>query len=621
MQGPPTQPDDRVPLAPLAAGGQAGATAAPMLPGEASGDEGAPAGWLLLLAMLWGASVGVDYLLAPQAWMGPAALGLLFAIAGGVWLIVEGAHRRVKLLVFFLVGASLFRTAYLLACPYDLTGPEAIAWELSRRIGQTGSRAWMLPSSWLIAAGTALFGDTALGVRAPAVVTFFLASVAMYRLGVRLHGQLAGASAAALLQVVPLTGAWSLAMTPTQPLLACWVAAWLLLHRAATGGRPRDWLLLGAVTGVGLCCSEAMALLWLGGLAWLLGSRARRAHFRGPWVYVSVLLAAVCCLPLLDAEQRRGWLSLNRYLASIEATMQWDIDPAALGRLLGWQVLTVTPIVAALGAWAAVRVRRLEGLSAWAVLPGLVGMSLICLVYPVNALTTGVAWATALPALAAATLVGLHARPALQRRVIKAGVVLAVLGTVAAYVLPVLPLPRQLSAAALSSARQLAKEAARLQAGLSEPRFVLAEDPATAAQLAFYMPSRPRPYVLPGVPGQGRHGPGAELCGSLLTLGGYDVPHVWDAGRGQRDRRGVTQPGYDALYVPRPGHLLPDRLRASFRFCEARTFTLRDTWGRSIREQTAYLCTDFRGLAEESPASMPASQPESSRDSQTAPGK
>ena len=69
-----------------------------------------------------------------------------------------------KLLVFFLVGASLVRVAYLLACPYDLTGPEAIAWDLSRRIGETGSRAWMLPSSWLIAAGTALLGDTELGV-------------------------------------------------------------------------------------------------------------------------------------------------------------------------------------------------------------------------------------------------------------------------------------------------------------------------------------------------------------------------------------------------------------------------------------------------------------------------
>ena len=311
---------------------------------------------------------------------------------------------------------------------------------------------------------------------------------------------------------------------------------------------PRDWLLLGAVTGVGLLCSPAMMWFALGGLAWLVGSRARRACFGRPWVYASAAAAAVFCLPMLDAEQRGGWLTLNRYLASVEATMQWDIHPAALGRLLGWQVLTVTPILAALGAWAVARVRRREGLGAWAVLPGLVGMALLSLVYPVDVLTTGVVWATALPALAAASLVGLHERPKLQRRVIKAGVVLAVLGTVASYVLPTLPLPKRYSAAHLSSARQLAAEAARIEAGLQEPRidFVLAEDARTAAQLAFYMPSHPWVHVLPGVPGQGRHGPGAELCGSLLTLSGYDIPrHYGGAGRrptaGASGRRATTQ--------------------------------------------------------------------------------
>ena len=92
MEENPIQPDEPSAPAPLPGEDLAGTLSAPVPPADPSPHSAAArAGWIVLLVLLWGASAVADYLLAPDAWMGPAGLGLLFAIAGGVWLHVEGA--------------------------------------------------------------------------------------------------------------------------------------------------------------------------------------------------------------------------------------------------------------------------------------------------------------------------------------------------------------------------------------------------------------------------------------------------------------------------------------------------------------------------------------------------
>ena len=143
--------------------------------------------WMALtVAMLVGFSrvyIGVHY---PS----DVLVGALTGIAVSILVIkfYEWASVRYKFkpyttaLLISLLGLSLFRIYYITHGVIDLSPDEAHYWEWSRRLDLSYySKGPMI--AYLIALGTAIFGDNVFGIRVMAVVSSALSSIFLYLLG------------------------------------------------------------------------------------------------------------------------------------------------------------------------------------------------------------------------------------------------------------------------------------------------------------------------------------------------------------------------------------------------------------------------------------------------------
>src|SRR5262245_15664135 len=105
--------------------------------------------------------------------------------------------------------------------------------------------------AWLIAAGTAAFGDGRLGLRlgtlACAVGTTLVGLEWMRRLGGQRWSRIAWA---VLALGIPLFAIGHFHASPDAPLVFFWSLALLALWRARDSGRASDWLLPGAAAGL-----------------------------------------------------------------------------------------------------------------------------------------------------------------------------------------------------------------------------------------------------------------------------------------------------------------------------------------------------------------------------------
>lgn len=254
----------------------------------------------------------------------------------------------------------------------SLSPDEAYYWVWSRALAPGYLDHPPMVALW-IRAGTALLGDTALGVRLLGPLSAALGSVLLARAGDRLWPG-SGVRAAVLLNATLMLGAGSVTMTPDTPLIFFWTLALYALARVAVGGGGRWWLLVGAAAGLGLDSKYTAALLGVGIAVWLLGPM--RTALRTPWPWLGGLLALALFSPVVAWNAGHHWASFLK-----QGGRAADFAPARaatfLGELLAGQVGLATPGVFALmaaGSVAAVRQWRAvgPGLLAALIVPGAV---------------------------------------------------------------------------------------------------------------------------------------------------------------------------------------------------------------------------------------------------------
>ena len=190
---------------------------------------------------------------------------------------------------------------------------ETYYWEWSRR--PAASYFDHPPAiSAVIAFGTALFGDTRIGVRFGAILLSLLGSLAAIALARRLGGGRAALVAAIALAVMPMAAAGLLLATPDAPLLAAFaVGTWALVR--AVEKEPGSmaeigwWCATGLALGAALLSKYTAVLLPAGAaLGFVLDPRLRRRLLTpGPWIGVGLGLAAFSPVIMWNAEL--GWPS------------------------------------------------------------------------------------------------------------------------------------------------------------------------------------------------------------------------------------------------------------------------------------------------------------------------
>ncbi len=231
----------------------------------------------------------------------------------------------------------------------------------------------------LIRAGTALFGDGELGVRAATFLVWPLTSWVIFLFTRHLFrdadwGERAAFWSALLFASLPLTALGGLLITTDGPLLLFWALSLYFTARALDGGRPADWLLVGLCAGLGLLSKYSMVFFVPSLLAYLLISPEQRRWLARPWPYLGALVAGLILAPNMLWNARHQFVSLH-HTADISqldrAWLHWDALAEFFVSQFGvFGPITALALLALLWGWRAVYVdARLRFLAAFCLVP------------------------------------------------------------------------------------------------------------------------------------------------------------------------------------------------------------------------------------------------------------
>ncbi len=206
-----------------------------------------------------------------------------------------------------------------------------------------------------IGAGTALAGDTKLGIRLLGPFAALLGTLLLANAANALRPGTARA-AAWLLNGTLLLNAGAIILTPDTPLLFFWTATLWAMARLIARNNAAWWLAAGAAAGLALDSKYTAALLAPALLLWLL-LPANRHRFRTWHPYAAVALARALFAPVLAWNAVHHWASFAK-----QGGREADLHPLhalrALAELALGQLGLATPLILAAGVLAIWRLRH-----------------------------------------------------------------------------------------------------------------------------------------------------------------------------------------------------------------------------------------------------------------------
>jgi 4-amino-4-deoxy-L-arabinose transferase-like glycosyltransferase len=407
-------------------------------------------------------------------------------------LRAERSARDDRLALAAIAGTLVLHVAY--AGLFALAPQEAYYWEWSRHLDLSYFDHPPLVA-WTIRAATAAFGDGERAIRLAAAFHSGVFAVFLWLAARRLFGSRAALLVAAAAASVPLFSLGQVIPTPDGPLLSGWAMAlyftvraldeerpaWLLAAGAATG-----WALLGKYTGFLLLPQILLALL--------LDARGRRM-LRTAWPWASAVLALLLFTPVVVWNWRHAGSSFA--FQTVDRVHESSFRPVLIGRFLGLQAALLSPLVLVLLVEAIVTSVRRRADAAYRLCavfsaPLLLLSAAISPFHWVKGNWPAAAWPTALAAGAALLL----ERGRRARRVAIAAVAVALAGTAYLHLVPLVPwVPFPARDEGSAGWRELAaRTAAELEKLPAERRFVAGCNYKVSAELAYYLPGRPRTF-------------------------------------------------------------------------------------------------------------------------------
>ncbi len=207
--------------------------------------------------------------------------------------------------------------------------------------------------AWMIAAGTALLGDTERGVRLMNTLLWIGSCLALVRTARLWFDERVALWSGLLYGLLPVFVAVGFIVTPDGPLVFFWTLTLYALTQALRTSRTRYWLLAGVTFGGALLSKYYAVILAPSLLAFLLMSPKYR-HWLGrwqPWVAIAIAIAAFS--PVILWNQQHQWASFA--FQSARTVAQKGSWPVRVGTFWMMQFGVLTPMGLALYAAAAVR--------------------------------------------------------------------------------------------------------------------------------------------------------------------------------------------------------------------------------------------------------------------------
>jgi hypothetical protein len=253
-----------------------------------------------------------------------------------------------------IVAAALLRSSYLAFwSPFDLAPDEAHYWDWSRQLD------WCYYSkgplvAWLIRASCAIFGDTMLAVRLPAVVCGSLLLAGLFTLTVQVtQDDRLAFGMVALALTLPIVAAGSSLMTIDAPFLCAWMWALVFAYQAVIRAATWAWPSAGVCILLGVLAKHSMVLFVPSFGLFLLTTPLLRPLLLQSGFWSMTAIGAVGGVPILVWNARNDWVTFKHAQSHAglesEAMLHW-VGPfkylgGQLALLLGfWFLLWVLVI-------------------------------------------------------------------------------------------------------------------------------------------------------------------------------------------------------------------------------------------------------------------------------------
>jgi 4-amino-4-deoxy-L-arabinose transferase-like glycosyltransferase len=266
---------------------------------------------------------------------------------------------RADLLPITLAVAGLVLLRLLASALLPLSSDEAYYWLWSRHL-EAGYLDHPPAIAWLIRFGTAIFGDTPLGVRLGATLSSAAATWFVWRAGAQLlHDEAAGARAALWFNLTLMVAVEMLAATPDAPALLTSAALLQALVRIRETSDGRWWIAAGIAGGFGLLSKFTMFFLAAGVLGWMVFDPRARRWWVSPWPYLAALLAVFLYAPNLLWNAEHNWPT---YLFQFDRVGRGHFDARFLAEFLAAQLGLCSPFIFLLGLMGLARTTRIADL-------------------------------------------------------------------------------------------------------------------------------------------------------------------------------------------------------------------------------------------------------------------
>ena len=214
-----------------------------------------------------------------------------------------------KKTVILLMAVSVVVRAFL-ACWIELGTDEAYYWTFAKypdwsHFDHPGMVGWVIQLFSLN-----LLFDSEFFLRLASVVFMTLNTWIMYRIGKELKDESTGLWAALLytasVYAFVITGIFIL---PDTPLSLFWLLAFWMFMRYLKRRKNKSLLLAGLLVGLALLSKYTGAFLWGGFILYILCFD--RKQFRNPYLYLSMFITALCCLPILIWNIQNDFVSFH----------------------------------------------------------------------------------------------------------------------------------------------------------------------------------------------------------------------------------------------------------------------------------------------------------------------
>jgi 4-amino-4-deoxy-L-arabinose transferase-like glycosyltransferase len=264
---------------------------------------------------------------------------------------------RTRPLLLLLLALLAFRAIAAMTLP--LSFDEAYYWRWSQHLAPG---YWDHPPliAFVIRAGTALFGDTSVGVRFGAFLLSLVSTLAVWRAGAILfQSEYDGVLAALFLNLTLMMNVEALVATPDAPAMAFSALFLLALVKVQQTRQGAWWLVAGAVAGFSLLSKYTAPFLGAGALLWLAVVPEQRRWFASLLPYVGMALAVVIFLPNILWNADHAWITFERQFGRAGAGAGFTLR--YLGEFLAGQFALASPFILVLALAGFARLVRRGG--------------------------------------------------------------------------------------------------------------------------------------------------------------------------------------------------------------------------------------------------------------------